>query len=108
MAAETVEKIADTVGKVAKEVDKATEDLAEALPEGGLKQVVSFVEDLAEEAAKDAQKVEDLMDKVHIYFLLHHAFRFYLFIYSILDSTSIPYLSFILLLFKCLNQIKWQ
>ncbi|KAI3453545.1 hypothetical protein Pfo_010208 [Paulownia fortunei] len=64
MAAETVEKIADAVGKVAEEVDKAAEDIAEALPEGGLKKVVSFVEDLAEETAKDAQKVEDLMDKV--------------------------------------------
>ncbi|KAK6137664.1 hypothetical protein DH2020_028590 [Rehmannia glutinosa] len=64
MAAQTVEKIADAVGKVAEEVDKAAEDIAEALPEGGLKKMVSFVEDLAEETAKDAQKVEDLMDKV--------------------------------------------
>ncbi|KAL0393410.1 UNVERIFIED_CONTAM: hypothetical protein Slati_4307200, partial [Sesamum latifolium] len=63
MAAQTVEKIADVVGKVADEVDKAAEEIAEALPEGGLKQVVHFVEDLAEETAKDAQKVEDLMDK---------------------------------------------
>ncbi|GFP81831.1 hypothetical protein PHJA_000326400, partial [Phtheirospermum japonicum] len=64
MAAQTVEKIADAVGKVADEVDKAAEDIGKALPEGGLKKVVSFVEDLAEETAKDAQKVEDLMDKV--------------------------------------------
>ncbi|KAK6130145.1 hypothetical protein DH2020_036124 [Rehmannia glutinosa] len=63
-AAQTVEKIADTVGKVAEEVDKAAEDIAEALPEGGLKKVVSFVEDLAEETTKEAQRVEDLMDKV--------------------------------------------
>ncbi|KAI3468854.1 hypothetical protein Pfo_025517 [Paulownia fortunei] len=64
MAAQTVERIADAVEKVAEEVDKAAEDIAEALPEGGLKKVVRFVEDLAEETAKDAQKVEDLMDKV--------------------------------------------
>ncbi|KAL0445913.1 UNVERIFIED_CONTAM: hypothetical protein Slati_1719200 [Sesamum latifolium] len=64
MAAETVEKIADTVGKVAEEVDKVAEEIAEALPEGGLKKMVSFVEDLAEETTKDAQMVEDLMDKV--------------------------------------------
>ncbi|CAI9754852.1 unnamed protein product [Fraxinus pennsylvanica] len=64
LAAETVEKIADSVGKVAEEVDKAAENIAEALPEGGLKNVVNLVEDLAEESAKDAQKVEDLMDKV--------------------------------------------
>lgn len=61
MAAQTVEKIADAVEKVAEEVDKAAEDIADALPEGGLKSVVRFVEGLA----KDAQKVEDLMDKVH-------------------------------------------
>ncbi|PIN23317.1 hypothetical protein CDL12_03962 [Handroanthus impetiginosus] len=64
MAAQTVEKIADVVEIVAEEVDKAAESLGEALPEGGLKKVVTFVEDLAEETAKDAQKVEDLMDKV--------------------------------------------
>ena len=68
MVAETVEEIADAVGKVAEEVDRAAEDLAESLPEGGLKQVVSFVEDLAEETAKDAQMVEELMDKVHFLF----------------------------------------
>ncbi|CAA2954478.1 Hypothetical predicted protein [Olea europaea subsp. europaea] len=64
VAAETVEKIADSVEKVAEEVDKVAEDIEEALPEGGLKNVVNLVEDLAEETAKDAQKVEDLMDKV--------------------------------------------
>ncbi|KAL2483170.1 uncharacterized protein Fot_44618 [Forsythia ovata] len=64
LAAETVEKIADAVEKVAEEVDKAAENIAEALPEGGLKKVVNLVEDLAEETAKDAQKVEDLMDKI--------------------------------------------
>ncbi|EYU40558.1 hypothetical protein MIMGU_mgv1a026631mg [Erythranthe guttata] len=64
MAAETVEKIADAVGKVADEVDKAAEGIAESLPEGGLKKMVHVIEDLAEETAKDAQKVEDLMDKV--------------------------------------------
>ncbi|KAL7150180.1 hypothetical protein ABFS83_05G093000 [Erythranthe nasuta] len=64
MAAETVEKIADAVGKVAEEVDKAAEGIAESLPEGGLKKMVHVIEDLAEETAKDAQKVEDLMDKV--------------------------------------------
>ncbi|KAG6396976.1 hypothetical protein SASPL_143137 [Salvia splendens] len=60
VVAETVEEIADAVGKV----DRAAEDLAESLPEGRLKQIVSFVEDLAEETAKDAQMVEELMDKV--------------------------------------------
>ncbi|CAA2962987.1 Hypothetical predicted protein [Olea europaea subsp. europaea] len=64
LAAQTVEKIADAVEKVAEEVDKAAENIAESLPEGALKNVVNLVEDLAEETAKDAQKVEDLMDKI--------------------------------------------
>lgn len=71
MVAETAEKIANTVGKVVEEADQVVEDLAEAVPEGGLKQISSFVEDLAEETAKDDQKVEDLMNKVHFYFVPH-------------------------------------
>lgn len=64
IAAQTVEKVAVTVGKVAEEVEKAAVDIEKSLPEGGLQRVVSFVEDLAEETAKDAKTVEDLMDKV--------------------------------------------
>lgn len=64
MAAETVEKIADAVEKVAEEVDEAAENIAESLPEGGLKKFVNLVEDIAEETAKDAEKVEEWMDKV--------------------------------------------
>lgn len=71
MVAETAEKIANTVGKVVEEADQVVEDLAEEVPEGGLKQICSFVEDLAEETAKDDQKVEDLMNKVHFYFVPH-------------------------------------
>ncbi|XP_051137780.1 uncharacterized protein LOC127255996 isoform X1 [Andrographis paniculata] len=64
LAAQTVEKIADAVEHVAEEVDKVAEGIGAALPDGGLKSMVHFVEVLAEETAKDAQNVEDLMDKV--------------------------------------------
>ncbi|KAL6556850.1 hypothetical protein OROHE_006726 [Orobanche hederae] len=64
MAAQIVEKIADAVGKVAEEVDKAAEGIAAALPDGGLKKVDSIVEGLTDETVKDAQKVDDLMDKL--------------------------------------------
>ncbi|XP_031115678.1 uncharacterized protein LOC116019551 [Ipomoea triloba] len=63
-AAETVEKVADVVGNVAHEVDKAAEDFKENLPAGKLKDIVEAIEHVAEETAKDAQIVEDLMDKV--------------------------------------------
>lgn len=66
MVSEAVEKIADTVGKVGDEADQ----VAEAVPEGGLNQIANFVEDLAEETTKDVQKVEDLMNKVHFYLIL--------------------------------------
>nr|GLL48082.1 uncharacterized protein LOC109169710 isoform X2 [Ipomoea trifida] len=66
-AAETVEKVADVVGNVAHEVDKAAEDFKENLPAGKLKDIVEAIEHVAEETAKDAQIVEDLMDKV-VYF----------------------------------------
>ncbi|OIT37662.1 PREDICTED: uncharacterized protein LOC109240471 [Nicotiana attenuata] len=65
VAAETVESVADAVGKVADEVDKVAEEFAEKLPEGAmLKGIVKSIEHLAEETEKDAQLVEDLMDKV--------------------------------------------
>ncbi|XP_019174136.1 PREDICTED: uncharacterized protein LOC109169710 isoform X2 [Ipomoea nil] len=63
-AAETVEKVADVVGNVAHEVDKAAEGFKENLPAGKLKDIVEAIEHVAEETAKDAQIVEDLMDKV--------------------------------------------
>ncbi|XP_047951293.1 uncharacterized protein LOC125196723 [Salvia hispanica] len=64
MAAQTVENIADAVEKVAERVEHAAEELEESLPEGRLKEVVHFVEHLAEETAEEADKIGDLMDKV--------------------------------------------
>lgn len=65
LAAETVEKVAEAVEKVADDVDKAAEEFAAKLPEGGkLRGIVESIEHLAEETEKDAQLVQDLMDKV--------------------------------------------
>ncbi|CAK9149030.1 unnamed protein product [Ilex paraguariensis] len=64
VAAETVEKVAEAVEDVAEKVDKMAEDMIEKLPDGGLKNAVTFVENLAEETIKKADQVEELMDKV--------------------------------------------
>ncbi|KAG6416291.1 hypothetical protein SASPL_123718 [Salvia splendens] len=63
-ASQTVEKIADTVENIADEVDKAAEELKAALPDGRLKEAVTFVEKLAENTSDGADKVSDLMDMV--------------------------------------------
>ncbi|XP_019190402.1 PREDICTED: uncharacterized protein LOC109184813 [Ipomoea nil] len=63
-AAEAVEKVAEVVENVAHDVDKAAEDFKVKLPDGRLKDIVESIEHLAEETAKDAHIVEDLMDKV--------------------------------------------
>ncbi|MCD7445877.1 hypothetical protein HAX54_015602 [Datura stramonium] len=69
IAAETVEKVAEAVEKVADDVDKAAEDFAAKLPQGGkLRGIVESIEHLAEETEKDAQLVQDLMDKVNFDF----------------------------------------
>ncbi|GAA0151348.1 hypothetical protein LIER_32575 [Lithospermum erythrorhizon] len=62
--ADGIGDIADTVGKVADQIDKAADDLVEKLPEGKLKEVIEQVDDLAEATSREAQKLEDLMDKV--------------------------------------------
>jgi hypothetical protein len=50
---------------VAEQVDKVAEDIADDLPAGGkLKEAVTFIENLAERAAKDAQLVDDTIEKV--------------------------------------------
>ncbi|XP_055834107.1 uncharacterized protein LOC129902749 [Solanum dulcamara] len=64
LAAETVEKVAEAVEKVAEDVDKAAEEFAANLPQGKLRGIVESIEHLAEETEKDAQSVQDLMDKV--------------------------------------------
>lgn len=61
---QTTEAVAETVEKVADKVDKVAEDLADILPEGKLKQAVGYIEDIAEKAEKDAQLVDEAIEKL--------------------------------------------
>ena len=62
---ETAEEVAEVVEKVAEEVDKVAEEISEHLPEGGkLSVAVKIIEKAAEKTAKDAELVEDVIDKV--------------------------------------------
>ncbi|KAI3464479.1 hypothetical protein Pfo_021142 [Paulownia fortunei] len=63
-AVETVEHIVEAVEKVAEEVDKIAEDIADDLPQGKLKNLVEFVEDMAEKTAKTADCLDNIIDKV--------------------------------------------
>uniref|UniRef100_A0A6N2MLG0 Pterin-binding domain-containing protein n=1 Tax=Salix viminalis TaxID=40686 RepID=A0A6N2MLG0_SALVM len=60
----TTETVAETVEKVADKLDKVAEDLADILPEGKLKQAVRVIEDIAEEAEKDAHLVDEAIEKL--------------------------------------------
>uniref|UniRef100_A0A6N2MUZ5 Uncharacterized protein n=1 Tax=Salix viminalis TaxID=40686 RepID=A0A6N2MUZ5_SALVM len=61
---QTTETVAETVEKVADKLDKVAEDLADILPEGKLKQAVRVIEDIAEEAEKDAHLVDEAIEKL--------------------------------------------
>ena len=61
---ETTELVVDVVEKAAEEVEKVADEVADKLPEGGLKAAAGLIGDIAEETAKDAHIVGDLIDKV--------------------------------------------
>lgn len=62
---DTVEQIVDVIEEIAKKVDEVAEGIATDLPEGGnFKKAVDFIEDVAEEIAKDAKFAGDIIDKV--------------------------------------------
>ncbi|XP_011097836.1 uncharacterized protein LOC105176659 [Sesamum indicum] len=63
-AVQTVENMVEAVEKVAGEVDKIAEDIADDLPQGKLKDLVDFVEDMAEKTAKTADSLDNIIDKV--------------------------------------------
>lgn len=68
---ETVETVVETVETVAKEVAHVAEEMAHQLPEGGkLQNIVCSVANVAEETAKDAHLIDQLIEKVSI-ILLH-------------------------------------
>ncbi|CAA2956802.1 Hypothetical predicted protein [Olea europaea subsp. europaea] len=62
---ETIEQITEVVEKVAEVVDKVAEDIADDLPEGGrFRKAVVLIENVAEQTAKDAHLLEDIIHKV--------------------------------------------
>ncbi|KAG8378298.1 hypothetical protein BUALT_Bualt08G0122900 [Buddleja alternifolia] len=63
-AVQTVENIVEAVEKVAEEVDKIAENIEDDLPEGKLKDLVGYVENMAEKTAKTADSLDNLIDKV--------------------------------------------
>lgn len=66
---QTFENIVEAVEDVAEKVEKLAEDIVDDLPEGKLKNAVSCVEKAAEEIAKDAHLVDNMIDKVITYYL---------------------------------------
>lgn len=61
---QTAEDIAEAVEDIAGKVDKMAEEIEAGLPEGKLKNVLHTVELAAEEIAKDADRLDQLIDKV--------------------------------------------
>ncbi|KAL2467864.1 uncharacterized protein Fot_51389 [Forsythia ovata] len=62
---DTIEHFAGAVEKVAEDVEKVAEDIANDLPKGGkLRNMLDFVENVAEKVAEDAHQVEEFIDKV--------------------------------------------
>lgn len=65
MAEEKIEEMAEAVEKVGEDVEKVAEEIEEKLPDGGkLKSAVTLVENVAKETVNDADKLEELIDKV--------------------------------------------
>ncbi|XP_065881484.1 uncharacterized protein [Euphorbia lathyris] len=61
---ENVEEVAEGIENVAEGIDKVAEELADHLPEGGrLQKAAMFVEDAAEQAAKNAHLLDQFIDK---------------------------------------------
>lgn len=62
---QTVEMVVETVEKVAEGVAHVADEVANQLPDGGkLQNIVCHVANMAEETAKDAHLVDQLIDKV--------------------------------------------
>lgn len=62
---EETEKILEYVEEVAETVDKVAKEVADHLPDGGKwRNAALFVEDVAEEVAREAQLVEDFLHNV--------------------------------------------
>lgn len=74
---ETIEQITEVVEKVAEVVDKVAEDIADDLPEGGrFRKAVVLIENVAEQTAKDAHLLEDIIHKVYLINLNYNTTKF--------------------------------
>ncbi|WOG98882.1 hypothetical protein DCAR_0418228 [Daucus carota subsp. sativus] len=63
-AVQTVEDMVEAVEEIAEKVDKFTENIADDLPEGKLKETLEKIENVAERVAQDADRLDDMIDKV--------------------------------------------
>ncbi|XP_057503946.1 uncharacterized protein LOC130787571 isoform X3 [Actinidia eriantha] len=62
---ETVEQLTEVIERVAEGVEDLADNVADKLPEGGkLRHAIETVENAAKETVKDAQFVEQIIDKV--------------------------------------------
>ncbi|KAL4336321.1 hypothetical protein GQ457_07G023880 [Hibiscus cannabinus] len=61
---ETAEAVTDIVENVAEQVEKVADEVGDVLPEGKLKDALEIVEDIADEAADDARRAGEFIDKV--------------------------------------------
>ncbi|WOG98881.1 hypothetical protein DCAR_0418227 [Daucus carota subsp. sativus] len=62
-AVQTVEDIVEAVEDAAEKVEKFAEDIIEDLPEGKFKTALGRIEHVAEEVAKDAKQIDNVIDK---------------------------------------------
>lgn len=86
---QTTETVAETVEKVADKLDKVAEELADILPEGKLKQAARYIEDIAEEAEKDAHLVDEAIEKVLLFIsLTQHLVPYLMFLPLIMPTIS--------------------
>lgn len=61
---ETTEQIAEAIESVAEKVEQVADDIGNHLPEGKLKDVAEFVENVAKETARGAHLVDAAIEKV--------------------------------------------
>lgn len=74
VAKAAVEKTAEVVEKVAEMAEKASEEVAEQLKDGKLKEAAEVVEHLSEKVEEDARMVEDIIHKVQFFFKEKYVF----------------------------------
>lgn len=59
-----MEEVAETVENMAEKVEKISGDMADALPEGALKEMLLKVEETADRVDQTAEKTQAILEKV--------------------------------------------